>query len=136
MRHPWKPARGYRTAIRNTSWWRNNHNGTITAVAVVPPKDRPALDGGTWTRYELWTVQLPLAPGDVTRMSPWWRPWRRYWMAPGPVYMLNDKPWRITSWDEDHPDRRVLARKPVPSKLAKRLIAEDLKHMLDDEGRY
>jgi hypothetical protein len=109
-----KRPRGYRTAIKGVSWWRNNHDGTITAIVVVPPKDRPAFDGGEWTENELWTVRLPLAPGDVTREGPWWKPWRHYWLAPGPVYMLNDKPWRITWWDEDHPDWKVLERRLLP----------------------
>lgn len=133
---PWKPARGYKTAIRDTSWWRNNHDGTITAIAVVPPKTRPAFDGGEWTRHELWTVRLPLEQSDVTRMSPRWKPWRHYFLAPGPVYMLNDKPHRVTWWNEDHPLRVVLDRRPVPPKLVERLRAEERKYGIDDEERY
>lgn len=118
MRRRWTPGRGYRTAIRDTSWWRNNHDGTITAVAVVPPKMLPAFDGGKWTEYELWTVRLPLDPGDLTRKGPWWKPWRHYWLAPGPVYMLRDKPHRVTWWDADRPEREVLDRRPLPPQLA------------------
>ena len=64
----WKPGRGWRTAIRNTSWWHHNFDGTITARAVVQPKTMPGFDGGEWTQPELWTVRLPLADGEPTRM--------------------------------------------------------------------
>jgi hypothetical protein len=106
--------RGYRTAIRGKSWWRNNHNGTITAKVVMTmwPDDQ-VITEDTEPTYELWTVQLPLAPTDVTRKGPWWKPWRHYWMAPGPVYMLRDKPHRVRWWDEDHPDRKILDRQPI-----------------------
>lgn len=129
---PWKPAGGYRTAIRNVSWWRDSGNGTITAKAVVAVWP----ESGAFTEdcapdFELWTVQLPLAAGDVTRKGPWWRLWRRYRTVPGPVHMLHEQPHRITGW----PGRRVLAREPVPPELAARLLAEDLKRVLDGGGR-
>lgn len=141
----WKPGRSYRTAIANNSWWRNNHDGTITAVVAVPPKLLPAFDGGEWIRYELWTVRLPLADSDSLRAPSWMpdrigrsrlmpRRRRNGWMQPGPVYMLNDKPWRITWWDEADPRREVLDRRPLPVALADRLRAEDRKHGLDDTG--
>ena len=118
MSRHWKPGPGYKTAIRDMSWWRGNGDGTITAIAVVWPKTRPAYDGGEWTEPELWTVRLPLGSGDPTRKGPWWKPWRRYWLAPGPVYMLRDKPHRVTWWDEGHPKRKVLDRRPLPPRLA------------------
>lgn len=137
MRRSWKPGRGcYRTAIRNLSWWRNNGDGTITAVAVVWPKERPAFDGGEWTENELWTVRLPLDPDDPLRAPAWMPGWigrsrlmpRRYrngWLQPGPIYMLADKPHRVTWWAEDDPRREVLDRGPVPAKLAARIEVDD-----------
>lgn len=136
MRRSWKPGRGYHTAIRNLSWWRNNGDGTITAVAVVWPKTLPAFDGGEWTENELWTVRLPLDPDDPLRAPAWMPDWigrsrlmpRRYrngWLQPGPVYMLCDKPHRVTWWAEDNPRREVLDRGPVPAKLAACITAED-----------
>lgn len=109
-----KRPRGYRTAIKGVSWWRNNHDGTITAKVVMTmwPEDEE-YDENAVPSYELWTVQLPLGPDDVTRNGPWWKPWRSYWMAPGPVYMLRDKPHRITWWNEDHPERKILERRPL-----------------------
>jgi hypothetical protein len=111
LKRPW----GYRTAIRGVSYWRDNRDGTITAKVLMTVW----AEGEVWTMetepdYELWTVQLPLEPGDVTRKGPWWKPWRHYWLAPGPVYMLRDKPHRITWWDEDHPKRKVLSKAPYP----------------------
>jgi hypothetical protein len=132
----WKPGRGYRTAIRNTSWWRNDHDGTITAVAVVWPKMLPAFDGGEWQRPELWTVRLPLDADDPTRMSPWWKPWRHYFLAPGPIYMLNDKPHRVTWWDEDRPERKVLSRAPLPERLIACIRAEERKNGFDSLDGY
>lgn len=136
MRRPWKPGRGYHTAIRNLPWWRNNRDGTITAVVVVWPKEPPAFDGGEWTENELWTVRLPPNPDNPLRAPAWmpdWigrsrlMPWRRRngWLQPGPVYMLADKPHRVTWWDEDDPRREVLDRGPVPAKLAARIEADD-----------
>jgi hypothetical protein len=124
----WKPGRGYRTAIRNTSWWRNNHDGTITAVVVMTmwPVDEPFTEN-TKPEYELWTVRLPLDLNDVTRTAPWWRPWRPYWMASGPIYMLGDKPHRIAWWDEDRPEREVLSKGPLPAKLVASIQAEERK---------
>lgn len=118
MARQWKPGRDYKTAIRNMSWWRDNHDGAITAIAVVWPKQRPAFDGGEWTEPELWTVRLPLDAGDVTRKGPRWMPWRHYWLTPGPVYMLRDKPHRVTWWSEGRPERKVLDRRPLPPELA------------------
>jgi hypothetical protein len=128
MRRTWKPGRGYKTAIRNTSWWRNNHDGTITAVVVMTmwPTDEPIAED-TKPEYELWTVRLPLAPGDVTRKGPRWRPWRHYWMAAGPIYMLADKPHRIAWWGEDRPGREVLSKGPLPAKLVASIQAEERK---------
>lgn len=121
----WKPGRGYHTAIRNTSWWRNNHDGTITGVVVMTmwPTDEPFTED-TVPEYELWTARLPLDPGDVTRAAPWWRPWRPYWMASGPVYMLCDKPHRIAWWDKGGPEREVLSKGPLPVRLIASIQAE------------
>lgn len=134
MARQWKPGRRYRTAIRNTSWWRNNRGGTITAVAVVLPKTLPAFDGGEWTRHELWTVRLPIKPGDVTRARPFWKPWRHYWLADGPVYMLLDKPHRVTWWDKDDPRREVLDRRPLPASLVARLRTDHRRQGFEDVG--
>ena len=136
MHRFWKPGRGYRTASRNASWWRNNGDGTITAVAVVWPKEMPASNGGEWTENELWTVRLPLDPDDPLRAPAWMpdrigrsrlmpRRHRNGWMQPGPIYMLADKPHRVTWWAEDDPRREVLDRGPVPTKLAARIEADD-----------
>lgn len=138
MRRSWKPGRGYHTAIRNLSWWRNNHDGTITAVAVVWPKTLLAFDGGEWTENELWTVRLPLEDDDPLRAPAWMpdrigrsrlMPQRRRngWLQPGPIYMLADKPHRVTWWDEGDPRREVLSRTPVPAKLAARIAADDVR---------
>lgn len=132
----WTPGRGWRTAIRNTSWWHHNFDGTITARAVVWPKEMPGFDGGEWIRPELWTVRLPLAEDDPTHMHPWWKPWRRYWLLPGPVYMLNDKPHRVTWWDEDHPERKVLDRRPLPPELIAAIRAEGRKNGFDTLEDY
>ena len=39
--------------------------------------------------------------------------------------MLNDKPHRITWWDADHPDRKVLNRQPLPADLVASIEAEE-----------
>lgn len=148
MSRSWKPGRGYRTAIRNLSWWRNNGDGTITAVAVVWPKTLPAFDGGEWTENELWTVRLPLNPDDPLR-APTWMPdrigrsrlmprrHRNGWMQPGPIYMLADKPHRVTWWDEGRPERKVLDRCLLPERLVAAIRAEERKNGFDNlEGYY
>lgn len=137
IRRTWKPGRGYKTAIRNTSWWRNNHDGTITAVVVMTmwPTNEPfTMD--TKPEYELWTVRLPLDPDDPLRAPSWMPDWigrsrlmpRRYrngWLQAGPIYMLCDKPHRVTWWEEDDPRREVLDRTPVPPELAARIAADE-----------
>lgn len=143
MRRAWKPGRGYRTAIRNTSWWRNNHDGTITAVVALtiwPEITDLAEDEDYFDRarpaYELWTVRLPLGADDPVRAPSWMpdrigrfrlmpRRYRNGWLQPGPIYMLCDKPHRVTWWAEDDPRREVLDRGPVPAKLAACIAADD-----------
>lgn len=136
MRRAWKPGRGYRTALRNTSWWRNNHDGTITAKVVITAWPEGDIDESTVPGHELWTVRLPLDPDDPLRAPSWVpdrigrsrlmpRRYRNGWLQPGPVYMLCDKPHRVTWWAEDDPRREVLDRGPVPAKLAACIAADD-----------
>lgn len=104
---PWSPGRGYRTAIPGRSWWRRADDGhAIIAVAIATPKTQPAYDGGAWTKPELWTVRIPLADDDTIEPAPGgaYGSWA--------VYMLNDKPHRITWWAEDA-GRVVLERRPA-----------------------
>lgn len=104
----WTPGRDFTTAIPGRSWWRRDDERTITAVVVVPPRLRPAWDGGEWTEDELWTIRLPYS-GDADLDPP--RP-GVVWM-PGVVYMLHDKPHRVSWWAEGEPGREVLERVPV-----------------------
>lgn len=89
----WTPGPGFTAAIPGRSWWRRDDERTITAVAVVPPRLRPAWDGGEWTEDEVWTIRLPLTDGVV--------------------YMLHDKPHRVSWWAEGEPGREVVERVPV-----------------------
>lgn len=89
----WTPGRDFTAAIPGRSWWHRDDERTITAVAVVPPRLRPAWDGGEWTEDELWTIRLPLMDGVV--------------------YMLHDKPHRVSWWAEGEPGREVIERVPV-----------------------
>lgn len=104
----WKPGREYTTAIPGRSWWKPDGERAIIAVALVWPKGIPAWDGSEWTEWEIWTVRLPLRPGDTINPAPG----DAY--GSGAEYMLHDKPHRVTWWAEDEPSREVIDRLPVP----------------------